>query len=106
MVSKLGDFYIEQKIGKSIGESKFGFKTRQEALAYIVAMGFKHADIFRERTVYYKDGDYESDDKWVGYVDRVKRKSGYVFIYRNADFILGEDYRWDVTPRGTLTHKR
>ena len=106
MVSKLGDFYIIEYSGKKEKDVHFGFKTKQDALAFIVRKNMSKADINRTRTIYYKDGDYDDDDKWIGYVNRVKRKSGYAFVYQNADPYLGEDYKWDVTPKGTLTHKR
>lgn len=107
MASRMGDFYVIEYSGKKLKETHFGFKSKKDALAFIVRKGMTKADINREREVFDKEfQEWESDDKWIGYVNKVKRKSGYAYVYQNADFVLGEDYKWNVTPQGTLTDKR
>lgn len=106
MAVKTGGYYLDIYKGKTFVESKQGFSDKKDALMWLYKVKPSKAFLMKERTIIHDDGDWESDDKIVAEINRVKRKAGYVMVYQVFDPYLGDDYKWDISPKGTLVNKR
>lgn len=92
---------------KRYGEYLKGYLTKEQALklAMQVATTSNKVEIDREYEIT-RYGDVEADSRPYGVMQKVKRKSGYVYVLKTVDSYGWESWTYDVTPDLKLRNRR